>query len=282
MATIVHEQPIAAASPLEGLRVSWGGIWGGVLVVMGTMLLLTTLGIAIGVSAAEPQQTQAGEVGTAAAVWTGLSLLIALFVGGMAATRLGVILDRTTGVLEGALVWVLSLLIILYLASSGVRLIASSVAGLFSGVAQTVGSTLTGMENLSTGNVDQILQRLRDPQTARTIASATGMSEQEISTRLNDIAQRVEAARNDPARVAAEVRDGTREMMQQARERLPAAAQQAQRGATKAAWITFAAMLISLGAAIAGSMVGRRGVATRVGERVAGVTEDIPRARGRW
>lgn len=281
MATVVHEH-IAAASPLEGLRVSWGGIWGGVLVVMGTMLLLTTLGLAIGISAADPQQTQAGEVGTAAAVWTSISLLIALFLGGMAATRLGVILDRTTGVLEGALVWVLSLLIILYLASSGVRLIASSVANIFSGVTQVVGQSVTGMEDLSTGNVDQILSRLQDPQTARTIAAATGMPEQEVSARLNEIGQRVEAARNDPARIATEVREGTREMMQRARERLPAAAQQAQEGATKAAWITFAALIISLAAAIAGSMVGRRGVESRVTERVGGRIEDVPPARGRW
>jgi hypothetical protein len=49
-------------------------------------------------------------------------------------------------------------------------------------------------------------------------------------------------------------------MMERARAQLPAMAERAQDEATKAAWITFGAMLISLIAAVAGAMVGRRRV----------------------
>jgi predicted Zn-dependent protease len=45
---------------------------------------------------------------------------------------------------------------------------------------------------------------------------------------------------------------------------LPAAAERAQDAATKTAWITFAAMLISLLAAIAGAMAGRKRAAQRL------------------
>jgi hypothetical protein len=261
MVTVVEER--FQVAPIEGFRISWGGIWAGVLTVMGTLLFLAILGVAIGVTAISPGQTDAQTVGMGAAIWSGLSLLIALFAGGMAASRLGMVFDKAAGAFEGALVWVLSFLLVLWLASSGVQLVASGISGLFSGIGQTVTSSVSaasGMSDLSTGNVDQVLSRLNDPQTARMIASATGSSEDEVRSELSNLSQRVEAARNDPARVTAEVRQGTEQLMARARQQLPAVAAKAQEGATKAAWITFAAMLISLLAAIAGSMLGRRRV----------------------
>jgi hypothetical protein len=258
MATVVHEHLDVA--PLSGFRISWGGIWAGVLTVMGTLLFLTALGLAIGISAAEPGRTDADTLGTGAAIWSGVSLLIALFVGGMAATRLGMVFDKAAGAFEGALVWVLSFLIVLWLASSGVRLVASGISGLFSGIGQTVGATVSGMEDLSSGDVDQILARLNDPQTARTLAAATGLPEDQIRTQLSDLSRRVEAVRDNPQQVAAEVRQGTSQLMSRVRQQLPAMAANAQDEATQAAWITFGAMLISLLAAIAGAMIGRKRV----------------------
>ena len=95
---------------LEEGRVSWGGVWSGFLFGMGVLLLLSTLGLAIGVSAADigPQRDlNSSGLGIGAAVWSGASLLIALFVGGLVATRVGMVFDRTAGMIQGALVWVL-------------------------------------------------------------------------------------------------------------------------------------------------------------------------------
>lgn len=274
MATVVHER---LDVPIEGFRISWGGVWAGVLTVLGTLLFLTTLGIAVGISAADPGSTDASALGIGAAIWTGLSLLIALFVGGMAATRLGMVFDKAAGAFEGALVWVLSFLVILWLASSGVQLVASGISGLFSGVTQTLSTAATGMDDLSAGDVNQIIRRLNDPQTARTIASATGMPEQEVQSELSSIAQRVEAVRDNPEQAAAEVRRGTEQLMSRAREQLPAMAERVQEGASKTAWITFAAMLISLLAAIFGAMFGRR----RAVDRIARVEAETTTARVR-
>ena len=273
MATIIDER---VEVPLQAFRISWGGIWAGVLTVMGTLLFLTTLGIAIGISAVDPGQSDAGAFGAGAALWTSLSLLIALFVGGMAATRLGLVFDKAAGAFEGALVWVLSFLIILWLASSGVRLVASGISGLFGDVTQTIGSVATGTDDLSSGSIDQMLARLHDPQTARTLAAATGVPEQEFRATLNSVAQRVAAARHNPEQAAAEVREGTRQLMDRARQQLPALAERAQDTATKTAWTTFAAMVISLAAAVAGAMVGRR----RAEKRVLGTTVGAPTDTG--
>jgi hypothetical protein len=271
MATVIHEH---ITESMEGLRISWGGIWAGVLTVLGSLLFLTTLGLAVGITAADPGSTDAEALGMGAAIWTGLSLLIALFVGGMAASRLGMIFDKATGAFEGALVWVLSFVAILWLASSGVQLVASGISGIFGGVTQTISSATGGMQDLSGGNVDQILSRLNDAQTARTIAAATGLPEQDVAAGLRDVAARVEAARNNPEQVATEVRQGMAQLMERARQQLPAAAERVQDSATKTAWITLAAMLISLLAAIAGAMLGRRRVAERLvrGEVVSAAT----------
>src|SRR5687768_14816875 len=95
----------------EGKKVSWGGIFGGVLVAVGVLVLLAALGMAIGISAAEPGETDASTLGMGAGIWAALSLLAALFIGGMVSTRIGAISDRTTGFFEGVLVWVVSILL---------------------------------------------------------------------------------------------------------------------------------------------------------------------------
>jgi hypothetical protein len=244
--------------------------------VLGTLLFLTALGLAVGISAVNPRAPDTDALGTGAALWSSLSLLIALFAGGMAATRLGMVFDKATGVFEGALVWVLSFVAILWLAGSGVRLVASGISSLFGGVTQTISTAAGGMgdlSDLSSGNVDQMLEKLRDPRTAATISGATGIPQQEVFARLDDVSQRVEASRDNPQQAAAEVRQGAQQLMERARQQLPATAERVQEGATKTAWATFAAMLISLAAAIAGAMLGRRRAMQRLAQHEAAAVE---------
>src|SRR3954469_1766847 len=116
--------PPVTRVPADGMRVSWGGIWGGVLVAMGLLVLLSALGVAVGFSAVESGTAQdAGKLMTGAGIWAGASLLVSLFIGGMVSTRIGAVYDRTTGFFEGALVWVMSLLIMGALAGSGLGLL---------------------------------------------------------------------------------------------------------------------------------------------------------------
>jgi hypothetical protein len=252
----------------EGMRVSWGGVWGGVLVGMGILILLAALGLAVGITAVEPGQTQAQTVGMGAGIWAGVSLLIALFVGGMVATRIGMVHDRATGVFEGMLVWVITILLMVYLAGTGIAMLAGGAFRLVGGAAETIGTVVGTTEvDLSAGSVDQIARRLRDPQTARTLAAATGMQESEIQSQLSQIADRAEAARDNPAQAAAEVRQGVQQLMQRARAEggLAAAAQRVQPEASATAWITFAALVLSMIAAVLGAMLGRRRAALLVG-----------------
>jgi ABC-type transport system involved in multi-copper enzyme maturation permease subunit len=256
-----------ASDPFEGMKISWGGVFGGVLAGVGTLMLLSSLGLAIGISAVDPREADGSSVGTGAAIWTALTLLVALFVGGWASTRLSMLWERTTAMFEGALVWVLSLILILYLAASGVSLIASGVFSMAGQTAQAMGASVGNAmddQGMAQGSVDEMLARLRDPGTASTLSSVLGMPREEVTTALNETSSRVEAARSDPAQAAAAVRSGMSDLASRARQNLSQAAAEAKPEATTTAWVAFAALVLSLLAAIAGAAAGRRGVVKRV------------------
>lgn len=289
MSSVVHENPhherrsgerrrdfFPGLLRAEGRKVSWGGIWGGVLVAVGLLLLLTALGVAVGVSAVQPGETEASSMGTGAGIWAAVSLLVALFVGGMVSTRIGAISDGATGFFEGALVWVVSILLLAYAASSGIGMLAGGALKLAGGATQAIGSVVQGGGagvDVS-GGVDQILARLKDPKTAEQIASATGMQAGEVQATLSQTAQRVEANRDNPTQAAAEAKQGVAQLMEKAKSSgaLEQKAEEVKPAATRAAWITFGALVLSLLAAVIGAMVGRRKPAT-AGRPGHGATE---------
>ncbi|MEF8701376.1 MAG: hypothetical protein V5B33_19105 [Candidatus Accumulibacter sp. UW20] len=270
MATIVDDSPFHERRTTErrrypgqaalatwadnAFRVSWGGIWAGVLAAVGVLLLLTALGLAIGISAVDFQDPDAGALGIGAIIWAALSLLVALFVGGFMSTRLAMITDKSTGLYEGALVWVLSIILTLYLAASGVGTLAGGAFNLVSASGRSV-ATLTGFSEmeLSQTNVDQIIGRLQDPATAQEISRTTGVPVLEVRNRLQQTAQAVENVRSNPAEVAAEVRRNMAALMShpETRERMEQASQ-------TSAWAAFFALLLSLWAAVGGAAIGRR------------------------
>lgn len=266
MATYNNEMnpPPFTSTPvgLAGARVAWSSIWTGFLVTVGVFLVLSTLGLAIGISAADVGPEAEGNMGglsIGAAIWSGLTLLIALFVGGMVATRSGLVYDHAAGIVEGMLVWVLSIIAIIYLAGSGIGAVASGASGLLGGITRGASAAVSNVDlsNIGSGNVDDVLARLRDPKTVQVVAAATGTNQDEARSTLSGIAQRVEAARSDPDRAAAEARDGMQQLIDKAKARVDQAAARAQPYASATAWITFAAMIVSLGAAIAGALTGR-------------------------
>ena len=162
MATVVRDTPYRdrrvaerrriaypAALRADGMRVSWGGVFGGVLVALGFLLLMTALGVAVGISAAQPGETDTGTLGAGAGIWAAVSLLVALFLGGWVSTRIGAIFDGTTGFFEGALVWVVSVLLMLCMASTGLGMLFGGASELVGGAAQALSSVLQSSQATS-------------------------------------------------------------------------------------------------------------------------------------
>jgi hypothetical protein len=267
-----HEHRFAATAwfGTEGMKVSWGGVFAGVLVAMGVSMLLAALGLAIGVTAIDPGNTDPGAFGTGAIIWGALQLLIALFIGGLVATRVGAIIDRTTGFFEGVLVWVVSLILMAYLAGSGIASVASGAFTLLGGATQTFGAVIQtegGPPSVEVqGTVDEMAEQLRSPELVNRVASVTGLSVNETRDTLNETATRVETSRSNPTQAAEEARRGIATLFDRARTSgaLAAQAEEIQPEAASTAWLTFVALLLSLAAAVTGAMVGRSKAADAV------------------
>jgi len=212
----------AAAAPLraEGIRVSWGSIVGGVLLAVGLLILLTALGAAIGITAADPAQTDPSSAGRAAGIYGAVALLVALFFGGWAATRIGAITDRATGFAEGALVWVVAVLLMAALAATGLSNLVGGALSLAGSASQVAGQVAA--------------QNPEVQRQAENASSGSGQAIDQAKEKLGGILDRAKSG----------------ELQQQAQDAKPAA--------TRGAWITFGALVLSLITAVIGAMAGRR------------------------
>jgi hypothetical protein len=106
------------AVPLHD-RVRWGPIIAGLLTSIVTLLILTVLGLAIGMSVLEPGQSGDRNVGTAAAIWGTLSALVAFFLGGWVAARSAAVEGGPAGALNGLMVGIAAIVLVLWLIGAG-------------------------------------------------------------------------------------------------------------------------------------------------------------------
>src|ERR671914_3154546 len=108
-------------------RISWGAIFAGTVVAFVAQILFTLLGLAIGLTIAEPMTGQAPweGVGIGAGIWWVVTALISLFLGGWAAGRLSGMPLRQDAMLHGVVVWGLITFISVFFAISGVGAVAS-------------------------------------------------------------------------------------------------------------------------------------------------------------
>jgi hypothetical protein len=251
--------------PPQGTRVRWGGVMSGFFVALGVLLLMGALGLAIGVTAlgdprAATSATATG-LGIGGGVWAFITLMAAVFLGSLVSTAVTDQPDRTGAVMHGALVWVLFSLFTVWMIASGISLGVSGLYGAVSGLARGATTAVAAgggdlVQSLGLDDSNQVIARLDDPATAATLATATGMSTDEAHAALGNLRARVEAVRDDPARVTAEVRDFVAPYAERAKQQAMAAAATAQRAAKIGAWTTVGALVVSLGVALAGAMAG--------------------------
>ena len=155
----------------------------------------------------------------------------------------------------------------IYLATTGIGMLASGAFNMVRGAGSAVGM-MAQNGDIGSGDVSQILARLRDPKTAQQIASATGLPQSEVEATLNKTAQAVEQARNNPAQAAEEARKGVAELYAKARATgaLERKAEEVQPVISRGAWASFGALVLSLAAAVLGAMAGRRKYIPRAAE----------------
>lgn len=116
-------EPAAVAQVVEYHdRVRWGPIFGGLVTAISLQLVLSALGAAVGLSTldASVSASEARGVGIGVGIWTILSVLISLFLGGYATARACGPMSRTSAVINGAILWSTVLVASAWLLASGV------------------------------------------------------------------------------------------------------------------------------------------------------------------
>lgn len=104
-------------------RVRWGPILAGLVIALGTQLVLSSLGAAFGLSSianSGAPRSSADEVGTAVGIWSIVSLFASLFIGGWVTTRTSGPITRNGSLFNGAILWATTLALGSYLLASGV------------------------------------------------------------------------------------------------------------------------------------------------------------------
>jgi hypothetical protein len=130
-------------------RVRWGPIIAGLVVAISSQLVLSGIGAAIGLTSianSGAPRSNAGDVGTAVGIWSIISLFISLFLGSWVMARSCGPMNRSTALLNGAILWATTLALSAWLLASG-------VSGAFGVLAANAGDVVNqvapgGVENL--------------------------------------------------------------------------------------------------------------------------------------
>jgi hypothetical protein len=133
-------------------RVRWAAVLTGLVVTLMTVALLSVLGLAIGFTTITPGNI-AGTLDPNTGVWSAISVLIALVVGGWTAARTAAVPGRANGALNGAMVWVATTLLVFALLGSGITTLAAVADSVVTTSAQ-LAAPLTGQ---ATANAPDIL-----------------------------------------------------------------------------------------------------------------------------
>ena len=257
-------------------KVSWGAIFAGVVVALVVQVLLTMLGVGIGVATLDPgtgDNPSASTFSISAGIWYVLAGIIAAFSGGYIAARMSGKTSATTGALHGLTTWAFTTLLVLYLLSTTVGAI---VGGAFTGISSAIGGiggtvAQTAAPMLADANpLEAIENQVRATGTDPEALQANAVNA--IRALVTGDKAGADAARQQAAQALASARgipiDQAQSQVTQIEQQYQQAVERTQRAATDAA--DAAASIVSTGAlsafialmlgAIAGWFGGRSGV----------------------
>lgn len=130
----------AVVRPVD--RVRWGPILAGLFT---TMAVLGVFGVAVGLSTVDAGNSGRGYA-IGAGIWGAVSALLAFAIGGFTAARTAGGAGESNGVLNGAMVWVVTVSLMVWLLAGGVSALFRAAGGAASAGAQAVGSAVDDRE----------------------------------------------------------------------------------------------------------------------------------------
>jgi hypothetical protein len=149
-----------ATAPSWVKRVSWGAIFAGLFVTIVIQIMLTLLGVAVGLATVHPTQEQEPARGLAlgSAIWLVVSGLISIWLGGCVAGRLSGGPRRADGMLHGIVTWSVSTVAMLALMATS---LGAALGGIGSLLSNAVGNTEQGSDS-GLASLSQGVKELKD------------------------------------------------------------------------------------------------------------------------
>lgn len=225
-------------------KVRWGAVFAGLVIALVTQMLLTVLGVAVGLTAVDPRQgTPGSEFGWGAAVWGVVSLLCSLFVGGYVAGRLSGVFRKGEGAMNGVLVWALLMLATVWLVSSGVGSLLSGAFSVVAGVTQAAGTAVA--QGAAAGAAS-----------GQDVAGQAQRSAEQAGVDVDRLKQQAQQAAERAQQTVQQLGQSGSAASQQARETAATATEYAATGA----WVLLVAALLGLAVAAWGGASGARDV----------------------
>ncbi|MBE9185692.1 hypothetical protein IQ270_13540 [Microcoleus sp. LEGE 07076] len=145
-------------------QVRWGPVLAGIAIALTSQLLLSALGVAIGLSAGATG-ANAGSVSIGVGIWSIISLLISLFLGGWVMAQSCGPMTKKTAILNAAILWGTTLALSSWLLASG-------ISGAVDAVAANAGEIADRVQQQGGVNIPNQVQNV-DPNQVRDIATNT-------------------------------------------------------------------------------------------------------------
>lgn len=260
------EQKQARRPAFSAIR--WGAIIGGLVGGTATYLLLSLLGVAIGLTAVDPQAAEpVGGVPLATGIWTGISMLVGAFVGGYVAGRMSGLARSVDGMLHGFVSWGATTLLYSVL-------MVSAAGAILGGTFKILSQGIQGTAQAGSGGniMDQLAGAIAGNGQGTVNAQTLSALQQAMSAGDRDAAIDIMVSQMgfEPDRAAQTV-DRTMPLLgPNAGQTARTAADQATGVATAASWWLFLGLLISLALGVAGGAAGVRANGRRlVGDHTA-------------
>jgi hypothetical protein len=260
----------------SAFHLSWGAIVGGAVVSLGLWILLHTLGLAAGLSAIDPNNPgslRGAGIGTG--VFSIIAPLVALFAGGVVASRTAGTVTRGTGLIHGVVMWALTAIagtVLLFsllasIAAAGARLGGAAVK------AAVEGTGAAGAASQTLGvDADDVLGPINQRLSAQGLPPVTGQQLQSATkdaatqslrqghvdrnTIVEAVAANTRMSRADAEQVANQIADKWSAQLNQVSASAQQGALKAADATGKALWGAFFALLLGLLSAAAGALAG--------------------------
>ena len=164
-------------------RIKWSAVFAGWVVGLALQMVLMLLGLGFGAWAIDFRENNPAEgLPIGAAIWTGVSMLIAAFTGGYVTSRLSGIYRRTDGLYHGIVVWGVNWLIFAWLTTTAMAAMIGGVFSTFGSTLQTVGQSVSGVASTAANKLGDKLEQVSwSPQELRkqleSILAASGKPE---------------------------------------------------------------------------------------------------------